>query len=763
MKSPRRREPDFQTGLARRLDAACNRFEAQCQAGRQPRIEDFLEQVEPADRAALLAELLQIELHYRRAHGDQPTADEYHSRFTDYAEVVTAGFTAKASAGTRAPAALPRLPGYEVLGVLGAGGMGQVYKARHQLMNRIVALKVIRQERLADPTVIGRFQREVQVVAQLAHPNIVVAYDADQAGTTHFFVMEYVPGQALAQMVKQRSPLPVLESCGYIAQAACGLQHAHDHRLVHRDIKPANLIVNEQGVLKILDLGLARMTNPTRAGHAMTQEGTILGTVDFMAPEQAAGLPSVDIRADLYSLGCTLYYLLSGKVPYPDGSLAEKLIKLAQEEPVPLSELRPDVPRAVAAIVRKLMAKDPSQRYAEPAALVDAMDAVQRAVRRPRRLLRRLGINVGLIAVLAVVTFLVWPRQSAAPVDPEMPIPIAAPPPEPAIAPIARELAQIRADSTGPDVSRETLRDRIIDFCVKYAGQPQAYELGAMLPKLPRLTNSIGMKLAPIPPGKFVMGSRKDEIGREADDREWPPHEVEITRPFFLGAYPVTLGQFKMFVKATGYRTTAEDGAGAHVPKAGGKWGLDLKANWQDPRFAVKDSFPVVCVSWQDARNFCRWLSTKEGKRYTLPTEAQYEYACRAGSRTRYFFGDSENQLDDHAWHTWNSKKHLHAVGLKKPNPWGLYDMIGNVRHWCQDYYARDYYWHNPPRQDPTGPKSSNKERHVVRGGAWTAGMLESRSAWRFGYSESESQSSRGFRVVLLPAAPGQPAGDDGP
>jgi eukaryotic-like serine/threonine-protein kinase len=768
MTSPERRELDFPTGLARRLDAACSGFEAQCQAGRQPHIEAFLEQVEPADRPALLAELLQIELHYRRAQGDQPTADEYRGRFTEQARVVAASFGAEPSSRTAAPAPLPRLPGYELLGVLGAGGMGQVYKARHQLMNRIVALKVIRQECLTDPTVIGRFQREVQVVAQLAHPNIVLAYDADQAGTTHFFVMEYVPGQTLAQMVKQRGPLPVLEACGYIAQAARGLEHAHEHGLVHRDIKPANLIVNEQGVLKILDLGLARTARPTAASHAMTQDGVILGTVDFMAPEQAQGSRSVDIRADLYSLGCTLYYLLTASVPYPGGTLVEKLVKLAEEEPVPVAELRPDLPPAVVAIVRKLMAKDASQRYAEPAVLVDALDAVDRALRRSRRPLRRLAIAAGLIVGLATITLWVWPRQPAAPVDQEVPVAIAAPAPDPAIAPVDRDLAQLRADSASADVSPDALRDdalrdRIVAFCVKYAGQPQAYAAGTMLPKLPRLQNSIGMKLAPIPPGKFIMGAPKNEPDREGDDREWPPHEVGITRPFFLGVYPVTVGQFKMFVAATGHRTTAEAGAGAHVLKAGGKWRLDLKASWQDPRFAVSDSHPVVCVSWEDAEKFCGWLSKREGKRYTLPTEAQYEYACRAGSQTRYFFGASNQQLDDYSWHIGNSRKHPHPVGLKKANAWGLFDIAGNVRHWCQDYYSKDYYRHNPPREDPLGPKMSGKQRRVVRGGAWTADMAESRSAWRFGYSEWESQNDRGFRVVLLPPAPGEAVGSDGP
>jgi serine/threonine-protein kinase len=266
---------------------------------------------------------------------------------------------------------------YLLLERLGEGGMGQVFKARHQRLERIVALKVIRPERLTGPESVQRFQREARAAGRLHHPNIVAVYDADEVNGTHFIAMEYVEGADLAQLVKQRGPLPLPEACDSIRQAALGLQHAHERRLVHRDIKPHNLLRTSKGVVKVLDMGLARLHNAADGGdgstEALTREDAVMGTPDYIAPEQAVSSHSVDIRADLYSLGCTLYFLLAGKPPFFGGSLTEKLLKHQLDEPHPIEVLRPDVPPGLAAIVRKLMAKRPEQRYRTPAELAAAL------------------------------------------------------------------------------------------------------------------------------------------------------------------------------------------------------------------------------------------------------------------------------------------------------------------------------------------------------------------------------------------------------
>jgi WD40 repeat protein/serine/threonine protein kinase len=278
---------------------------------------------------------------------------------------------------------------YVLLDRLGEGGMGQVFKAQHQHMARVVALKVIRKEKLRSPEAVKRFYQEVQAAGQLHHPNIVLAYDAGQAGNTHFLSMEYVEGHDLAKTVKDGGPLPVAQACDYIRQAALGLQHAYERGMVHRDIKPHNLLVTQTpqgertatgtgpawGTVKILDMGLARLNQGlSEQERALTQTGAVIGTPDFLAPEQAMDSRAADIRSDLYSLGCTFYYLLAGRAPFHAESLTQLLLKHQMEQPPPVESLRPDVPAGVASIVRALLTKRPEERLQTPGELTLALE-----------------------------------------------------------------------------------------------------------------------------------------------------------------------------------------------------------------------------------------------------------------------------------------------------------------------------------------------------------------------------------------------------
>ncbi|HLN32087.1 MAG TPA: serine/threonine-protein kinase [Gemmataceae bacterium] len=294
------------------------------------------------------------------------------------------------------PPELAQHPRYRVLELLGIGGMGVVYKAEHLLMGRLVALKVINRALTGDPAAIERFRREVRSAAQLVHPHIVTAYDAEQAGDIHFLVMEYVEGDSLDRLVKRQGPLPIPLACDCVRQAALGLQYAFQHGMVHRDIKPANLIRTPEGQIKILDFGLARLARdsapaagaPAAGGFAtpapgLTQAGAMLGTPDYMAPEQAASPQSADIRADIYSLGCTLYYLVTGQPPFPTGDAIDKLIAHAERTPPPLTQFRLDAPPELVRIVERMLAKDPAQRYPTPADVVHALDARGNAAEEP--------------------------------------------------------------------------------------------------------------------------------------------------------------------------------------------------------------------------------------------------------------------------------------------------------------------------------------------------------------------------------------------
>jgi serine/threonine-protein kinase len=258
------------------------------------------------------------------------------------------------------------LGSYVLLERLGAGGAGQVFKARHQLMQRVVALKVIRKELLADADTVARFHREIQVISTLSHPNVVQAYDAGQIGQGYFLAMEFVDGVDLGQLVKKSGPLPFAQATEYVRQAAQGLQYICERGLVHRDIKPANLLL-AGGTIKILDLGLARLQRPVDGASAGTLTGAdpvLMGTLDYMAPEQAIHARAVDIRADIYSLGCTLYFLLAGQPPFAERTLAQKLLAHQQVEPPPLG--RKDLPPGMLALVGKMMAKAPEDRYQTP-------------------------------------------------------------------------------------------------------------------------------------------------------------------------------------------------------------------------------------------------------------------------------------------------------------------------------------------------------------------------------------------------------------
>jgi serine/threonine-protein kinase len=281
----------------------------------------------------------------------------------------------------RSPGEIPKElqghPRYRVLSLVGHGGMGAVYKAEHRKMERLVALKVINQQWLANPQAVERFSREVRAVSKLSHPNIVLVHDADEAGSLHFLVMEFVDGVSLDRVVAHNGPLTPAQAANFIAQAAKGLQHAHEKGMVHRDIKPQNLMMTRKKEIKILDFGLARLgqdQSSSRAGEAddrparpgETTAGMVLGTPDYIAPEQAADARTADIRSDIYSLGCTLYYLLTGQPPFPTGTTIEKLSLHLKSPPPSILAKRPDVPAELVRILEKMLAKNPQDRYQTP-------------------------------------------------------------------------------------------------------------------------------------------------------------------------------------------------------------------------------------------------------------------------------------------------------------------------------------------------------------------------------------------------------------
>jgi formylglycine-generating enzyme required for sulfatase activity len=610
--------------------------------------------------------------------------------------------------------------------------MGVVYLAHNKLMGRDEVLKVMDRQIVDRPDVLERFLREIRAVARLRHPNIVTAYSATRLGESIVFAMEFVDGLDLARLVDAQGPMPAAQACYFAYQAALGLQHAHEEGLVHRDIKPGNLMVARKGdkaTVKILDFGLAKATREEQVEGGLTSAGQALGTPDYMAPEQIVDAPSADIRADIYSLGATLYYLLTGRPPFQAKSLYHIYQAHIARTAEPLNALRPDVPAELAAVVAKMMAKEPAKRFQTPdevaRALAPFSKNVNASLKIPRADVARAGAgpsptaSEGGYAATRLETeadrlrLRARPGKTAGPSGDESGW-------ESAIDFGVTESATAEAEAVPrrrskwlwPGVVAGVLLLGLVAVLSAWVFRDKT------LPK--EITNTIGMKLVLIPAGEFLMGSPDSDKEAMADEK--PRHRVRITRPFYLSATEVTQGQYRA---ATGANPS---------------------------NFNISDDMPVEQVSWEEARAFCDKLNALEkqqlgGARYRLPTEAEWEYACRAGTTTRYSFGDWNTNLEDYAWFGGNSDRRSHPVGQKRPNAWGLFDMNGSVWEWCGDWYGYNYYGRSPV-DDPPGPSGSTV--HVNRGGSWSSNFQVCRAAFRGTGSPGLRSNNIGFRVARV-------------
>jgi hypothetical protein len=313
------------------------------------------------------------------------------------------------------PAGLVGHPRYRVVEVLGRGGMGVVWKAVQLLLDRVVALKVIHPELAGKPGFAERFRQEVRALGHLNHPNIAQAHDADRAGDALFLVMEHVAGTSLDRVVASRGPLPVGEAVEVARQTALALAHAHERGILHRDLKPHNILITPNGVVKVVDFGLAELVSEGEADSA----GSIplLGTPDYIAPEQAHDSRVADERSDLYSLGCTLYHLLAGQPPFPGGTVLQKLMRRQEEAPRPIAHLRPDVPKALGTFLGRLLERNPARRPSSAAEVAADLSNPLALVRTRPPMTKRRFLLMLTVFVLFVggggIAAVVWPRPDA--------------------------------------------------------------------------------------------------------------------------------------------------------------------------------------------------------------------------------------------------------------------------------------------------------------------------------------------------------------
>src|SRR5262245_37684173 len=636
---------------------------------------------------------------------------------------------------------------YNLLDILGEGGMGRVYKAHDTRMGRDVAFKVIRKEKLSHPAAAGRFETEIRALSAMdRHPNVVEVYDAQQVGNNHFYVMELIDGTDLTKIVRDRGPLPIPEACEIIRQAALGLQHACNAGLVHRDIKPSNIIVSRNnGPVKLVDLGLARlMAEPGGDdGHRLTQEGFVIGTPDFLAPEQARNPMAVDIRADIYALGGTLYYILTARVPYDGANPTEKLLKHCTDPPPSLMAYRVDAPLPVEHIIHWCMAKRPEDRPQTPLQLAMALQSFCPMAAG----VVFSGPNSGPYPMTAANRPVVPPGMPAYPQPPPFP-PMPLPPPDPNP---SSQVFKLPPQTNADDPIRKRAESGFPTgmvlvglgvFLVLAILAFAAYQLFRnSAPAVPDpFTNTQGMKMVKLEGGTYRRGSPDSETGRRSN--EGPAHEVTIRGPFFMSATEVT---HRQFVRVMGTS-----------PSSSSK----IAARAQD--------FPVDSVTWDEANEFCRKLTEQEknqpwarkGWEYRLPTEAEWEFAARGGTETPFAFGDRISfgtqavfkvTGDDPLEYGGDPAKPAplpHDVGKTEANKFGLHDMHGNISEWCSDWYKLEAY-KDAPKDNPTGPADSDKR--VIRGGSFRDPASGVRSAVRDGVRPTDRRDTVGFRVVYAP------------
>lgn len=573
---------------------------------------------------------------------------------------------------------------YRILNCVGRGGMGIVFRAFDPKLQRIVAVKVLAPETAIDPLARKRFEREARSAAAVSHPHLVVIHAVDESYNPPYLVMEFIQGKTLADKIATQGALTVKEILRIGGQVAEGLAAAHKHGLVHRDLKPANILL-ENGVerAKLTDFGLAKAVDDM----AMTRTGDLSGTPQYMSPEQASG-GLIDHRSDLFSLGSVLYAMCTGKPPFRADHPLALLKRVCEEVPRPVQQINPDVPDWLSRIVDRLLAKAPEDRFqkaSDVAVLLQkclaklqsgssnakptrnskqqaaATSGSQRkfptvdnspapgfggnSLLRFTRSLPAVMALGGAIAVLALAVFVlsVWtPLVSVNVKNDDQHTPVS--------------VGNSPADQRDGAADGSQVVTTKVD--ATKPGEVKAATLGGM----DYVSPGSGIKFKLIPAGEGWIGGRN-------------LRQIAIDKPFYLGIHTVTQSQWLSVMGTKPWQNEAED-----------------------------PDFPVA-VTWPETQEFCRKLSLLDKLSYRLPNDVESEYACRAGSRTTYHFGDNPQELSKYAWFKENTsdvgEPYAHKVGTKLPNDWGLYDMHGNIAQWC----------------DNLGPGESSKR--MIRGVGW--------------------------------------------
>jgi serine/threonine protein kinase/formylglycine-generating enzyme required for sulfatase activity len=598
---------------------------------------------------------------------------------------------------------------YELVEKVGEGGMGAVYRGRHRMAAMAarqggdVAIKLVHPHLVSRQEMIERLRREAEALASLEHPHIVRVHDLVEEGGRTAIVMEWVPGRPLSQVIgTETGPIPWERAWRWVRPMLEAVAHAHSRGVIHRDLKPENMVVTPEGVIKLLDFGIARLAEV----RGRTKTGTSMGTVDYMAPEQYTDAGSVGVQADVYALGMTIYEMVAGRLPWePDATEFAVLQRKHQGEIPPPTAYYPSIPPWVVESVMASLVPDPSRRTESVDALAaglrgeDARSGDRHASLEPSQLTR---------------------SEASAGVDASgSPDVMASPPPRDAVGAPQRDAAdgweevvewvptgEVRwvpgevTSGRGRWGMRGPRETRLVQ-------QPVMREVRRRFRK-GWVSPSLGT-FRFIPAGTFTMGSPPTEAGRYEDEVQ---HQVILSRAFYMMECPVTQAQWRAVM------------------------GND-PSHFKDR----EGRCPVEKVSWEAVARFVAAVRDRDQFAYRLPTEAEWEYAARGGEGFIYAGSDDVGAV---AWYAGNAGARTHPVGSKMRNGYGLCDMSGNVWEWVADWFGP-----YPTRTvtDPTGPASGT--HRVYRGGGWYNGPQNVRVADRLRATPNQRHDNVGFRLVV--------------
>ena len=669
----------------------CTAFEQQFAQGGVPQMEQLVLSAEPHLQPALLEQLLPIEIDYLAStRGGIPTLHEILVLYPNLEDLLVPAYE-RLNPEVRLPDVLGV---YRLVRVVGSGTQATIAIGRHKRLHQPVAIKFSRDEESS-----RRLLQEAAFLSRLDGLNVPsVIDDGRTPDGTAFFIMDYLEGRTLLEMIQDRGPIGDPVQCAktllHIAETVAGI---HDRGIIHRDLTPKNILVGDDGVIRIVDFGLAI---DVATGTAVRQDiKEFHGTPAFMAPEQVQCDGNIDGKlSDIYALGRLLLFVANGldavlsTIPSssPDGASSPS------STPIRLVNRRLDQ------IYRKATHVDPARRFQSANELAcDLAALVARWEKRKRS--RRLALRA---SALLVLTSVIWWQVT------------------------------IRSKPNSPPSV-----DAAIALEVPVSPTPPTDSVS--------LGNNVEIELMQAPAGELYMGSQEDDELADAD--EFPQHEVRLTHPFWISSTEVTFDQFARFVEETGYITDAEKRMASLTPLGRAMAGMAGQplTTWKEPGFAQEANHPVVNVSWNDAMQFCDWLRSQHHRNFRLPTEAEWEYACRAGTTSRFHFGDESKLLPQHdcvaPLEAGSQPTFTRPVREFPPNAFGLYGMHGNVSEWCADWYSAELY-HNNDEVDPIGPDAG--EFRVRRGGAFNLPPEDCRSADRNGGRPDGMHPFLGFRIV---------------